>query len=150
VGYRDAGPRGPIRGRAGDRSVSLPGRSRRTGARAGDLAGGGCGGGPGCRGQHLFALYVRSFGHYNAIYGSLGAVIAFMFFVYLSAEFLLLGAEMASEWPRVRDRLERGDTEQGPPFGQQLKAGLRGLWQRAGETPKASLTLLARKTAGDT
>ena len=85
--------------------------------------------------QHLFALYVRSFGHYSTIYGSLGAVIAFMFFVYLSAEFLLFGAETASEWPRVRDRLESGDTEQGPPLRQQLKAGLRGLWKRAGKTP---------------
>ena len=34
--------------------------------------------------QNLFALYVGNFAHYNAIYGSLGAVIAFMFFVYLA------------------------------------------------------------------
>ncbi len=52
--------------------------------------------------QNLFAVYVSNFSHYNAIYGSLGAVIAFMFFVYLAAELLLLGAEMASEWPRLR------------------------------------------------
>ena len=52
--------------------------------------------------QNLFALYVGNFAHYNAIYGSLGAVIAFMFFVYLAAELFLLGAELASEWPRVR------------------------------------------------
>ena len=85
--------------------------------------------------QNLFALYVQSFGHYNAIYGSLGAVIAFMFFVYLSAEFLLLGAEMASEWPRVRDQLERGGTDDdGAPLGQQLKAALRGLWMRSGNS----------------
>ena len=48
-----------------------------------------------------FAFYLRFFGDYDAVYGSLGAVIAFLFFVYLSAVALLLGAEMASEWPRV-------------------------------------------------
>jgi membrane protein len=85
--------------------------------------------------QNLFALYVQSFGHYNAIYGSLGAVIASVFFVYLSAEFLLLGAEMASEWPRVRDQLESGGTdEDGAPLGQQLKDALRGLWMRSGNS----------------
>jgi membrane protein len=83
--------------------------------------------------QNLFALYVRSFGHYNAIYGSLGAVIAFMFFVYLSAEFLLLGAEAASEWPRIRGRLERREAASSTPLGQQLKAGLRGLWVGSGQ-----------------
>lgn len=48
-----------------------------------------------------FALYLRFFGNYDAVYGSLGAVIIFLFFVYLSAVALLIGAEMASEWPRV-------------------------------------------------
>ena len=48
-----------------------------------------------------FAFYLRFFGNYDAIYGSLAAVIIFLFFVYLSAVALLLGAEMASEWPRV-------------------------------------------------
>jgi len=48
-----------------------------------------------------FAIYLRSFGNYDAVYGSLGAAIAFLFFVYLSASVLLLGAEMAAEWPRV-------------------------------------------------
>jgi hypothetical protein len=48
-----------------------------------------------------FAFYLRFFGNYDAIYGSLGAVIIFLFFVYLSAVAMLIGAEMASEWPRV-------------------------------------------------
>lgn len=48
-----------------------------------------------------FALYLRYFGNYDAVYGSLGAAIAFLFFVYISAIVLLLGAEMAAEWPRV-------------------------------------------------
>lgn len=55
--------------------------------------------------ENGFAFYVSRFGHYNAIYGSLGGVIAFMFFVYLSSQLFLLGAEVASEWPRVRAAL---------------------------------------------
>ena len=87
--------------------------------------------------QNLFALYVRNFGRYNAIYGSLGAVIALMFFVYLSAELLLFGAEMASEWPRVRHTLEQGRSEEGSPAGKRVKNALLGLWERprAGRAP---------------
>ena len=53
--------------------------------------------------ENGFAFYVGHFGHYNAIYGSLGGAVAFMFFVYLSAQLFLLGAEIASEWPRAEE-----------------------------------------------
>lgn len=53
-----------------------------------------------------FAVYLAYFGNYNAVYGSLGAIVAFLFFIYLSANMLLFGAEVASEWPRLR--AERG------------------------------------------
>lgn len=49
-----------------------------------------------------FTFYVANFANYNAIYGSLGAVVVFLVFVYLAANILLFGAEIASEWPRVR------------------------------------------------
>ena len=65
-----------------------------------------------------FAVYLRHFGNYDAIYGSLGAVIIFLFFVYLSALALLIGAEMAAEWPRVRRGdydAERAPRGAGPP-----------------------------------
>lgn len=52
--------------------------------------------------KHLFALYLENFARYEAVYGSLGAIAAFLFFVFLAANVLLLGAEVASEWPRVR------------------------------------------------
>nr|MDP8994213.1 YihY/virulence factor BrkB family protein [Pseudomonadota bacterium] len=41
-----------------------------------------------------FAFYVRNFGSYNETYGSLGAVIVFLTWLYLSAYILLLGAEL--------------------------------------------------------
>jgi len=79
--------------------------------------------------ENLFALYIGHFANYNAVYGSLGAIIAFMFFVYLASQLFLLGAEVASEWPRVRRTLERGETPgQGSQPGGGLKRTLRGLW----------------------
>jgi membrane protein len=91
--------------------------------------------------QNLFAFYVGNFAHYNAIYGSLGAVIAFMFFVYLAAELFLLGAEIASEWPRVRDELERdGPAQNGQPLASQTRAALRGLWVHGEEPARAHKT----------
>jgi membrane protein len=53
--------------------------------------------------QYVFALYVGTVSHYNAVYGSLGTIVAFMVWVYLAALALLVGAEVASEYPRVRD-----------------------------------------------
>ena len=51
--------------------------------------------------KHGFAFYLRNFSNYDAVYGSLGAAIALLFFVYLAACVLLFGAEIAAEWPRV-------------------------------------------------
>lgn len=83
--------------------------------------------------ENLFALYVEHFASYNAVYGSIGAVIAFMFFVYLSSLAFLLGAEAASEWPHVRERLADGADEQGPPLSVQVKQIVKGLWARQHE-----------------
>lgn len=44
-----------------------------------------------------FSWYVAHFGHYNATYGSLGAVVGFMTWIWLSLIVILFGAEMDSE-----------------------------------------------------
>ena len=59
--------------------------------------------------QNLFGIYLSNFGNYNAVYGSLGAVIAFLFFVYLSSSLFLVGANAAAATPIVRGELERGE-----------------------------------------
>lgn len=41
-----------------------------------------------------FSYYVGNFGDYDAIYGSIGAVIVLMLYFYISSAVLLLGAEM--------------------------------------------------------
>lgn len=51
--------------------------------------------------QFGFSFYVAHFAHYNKVYGSLGAVVAFLFFVYLASMIFLFGAEVASEYPRL-------------------------------------------------
>jgi membrane protein len=45
----------------------------------------------------LFSWYVGNFGHYNQTYGSLGAVIGFMTWIWLSLIVVLFGAELNSE-----------------------------------------------------
>jgi membrane protein len=45
----------------------------------------------------LFSWYTESFGHFNETYGSLGAVIGFMIWMWLSNVVLLIGAELNAE-----------------------------------------------------
>ncbi|MBX9934716.1 MAG: YihY/virulence factor BrkB family protein [Methylobacterium sp.] len=45
----------------------------------------------------LFSWYVSSFGNYNETYGSLGAVIGFMTWIWISTTIVLLGAELNAE-----------------------------------------------------
>jgi membrane protein len=58
-------------------------------------------------GSALFSIYVSSFGSYDRVYGSLGAVIVLLMWFYVSAVALLLGAAIDAEmehWNRPRRR----------------------------------------------
>ena len=57
-----------------------------------------------------FSIYLEKFGNYDVVFGSLGAVVILMFWIFISANILLLGAEVASEYPRVK----RGDYDKPP------------------------------------
>ena len=48
-------------------------------------------------------LYFEQFADLGAIYGSLGAAMALLIFVYASANVIVFGAEFASEWARADD-----------------------------------------------
>src|SRR4051794_36730780 len=50
----------------------------------------------------LFALYVANFGSYNKTYGSLGGVIVFLTWLWITNIIILLGAEFNSEMERSR------------------------------------------------
>jgi membrane protein len=54
-----------------------------------------------------FAFYVASFGSYNETYGSIGGVIVFLVWLWISNIALLLGAEFNAELERGRE-LEAG------------------------------------------
>ena len=45
----------------------------------------------------LFSWYVANFGNYNETYGSLGAAIGFMTWIWLSTIVVLVGAELNAE-----------------------------------------------------
>ncbi len=62
-------------------------------------------------GSILFTVYVSHFGNYNKTYGSLGAIIALLTWLWLSAYVVLLGAEINAE----SERQTREDTTEGQP-----------------------------------
>lgn len=53
-------------------------------------------------GKRIFTWYVGNMADYNAIYGSVEAIIAFLLWCYLSGQILLLGAEFTAEYSRWR------------------------------------------------
>jgi membrane protein len=59
----------------------------------------------------LFSLYVASFDSYNRVYGSLGAGVGFMTWIWLSVVIMLLGGELNSEMEHQTAR----DTTVGAP-----------------------------------
>lgn len=56
-----------------------------------------------------FVIYVKNFTNYEAVYGTIGAVIALLTWCYFSSIILLLGAELSSEYTKLR-RAERRET----------------------------------------
>jgi membrane protein len=77
--------------------------------------------------QRGFALYLDHFGNYSAVYGSLGAVIIFLVFIYIGAMVFLLGGEYAALWPRVRRGEFDAASGDGRPLGEEIRRFLRGL-----------------------
>jgi uncharacterized BrkB/YihY/UPF0761 family membrane protein len=51
--------------------------------------------------KHVFVWYVQSHSTYTLVYGSLGTLVAFLTWAYLSAFMLLVGGEVASVLPKV-------------------------------------------------
>jgi membrane protein len=53
--------------------------------------------------KHVFTFYVANFTNYALVFGPIGAIIAFLFWLYLSAQILLFGAELAVAAAEERD-----------------------------------------------
>ena len=58
--------------------------------------------------KNLFVFYLDNFANYAKVYGSLGAVIAFLGWTYISSFILILGAEFSSEYERMREGVGQG------------------------------------------
>src|SRR5262249_40292058 len=69
----------------------------------------------------VLEVIFRDFSNYSVIYGSLAGVMTFLFFVYVIAWILLLGAEFAYAWSQPPG-------PPGPPIRRQLLDALRGLF----------------------
>jgi membrane protein len=66
----------------------------------------------------LFSWYVANFGSYNKTYGSLGAIIGFMTWIWISIVVVLIGAKLDAE---MEHQTARDTTE-----GQSKPLGARG------------------------
>ena len=63
-------------------------------------------------GKGLFVWYLNNIATYDLVYGSLTSVIALLFWIYISALILILGAEISSEYGRMRLRQQRGSAQE--------------------------------------
>lgn len=51
--------------------------------------------------KYGFTIYLTNFASYEILYGALGGVVVLLFWVFLSANILIIGAEIANEVPHV-------------------------------------------------
>lgn len=84
-----------------------------------------------------FGLYVANFGNYNATYGSLGAVIVFLTWLYLTAYIVLFGAELNAilELSVGRDKVADKDASADP---ERAQGPLRAVPSPAGRAQQAA------------
>lgn len=52
----------------------------------------------------LFGIYIENFGQYNKLYGSIGALLILLFYLWLNANILLLGYELNATINKLRQR----------------------------------------------
>ena len=75
-------------------------------------------------GSAAFSWYIENFGHYDATYGSLGALFGFLTWLWLSAVIVLLGAELNCEVERRTPPAELGaKAARSPPPAQTRAPG---------------------------
>lgn len=59
---------------------------------------------------YLFGIYIENFSKYNQLYGSIGALLIFLFYIWLNSSVLLLGFELNATLNRLKSK------EQGPSW----------------------------------
>lgn len=53
---------------------------------------------------YFFAIYIRNFSNYNKLYGSIGALLILMIYIWLNSNILLLGFELNSTILRLKNK----------------------------------------------
>ena len=61
-------------------------------------------------GKSVFIFYLENYGTYERVYGTLASVIALLAWTYVSGFIVVIGAEISSEYYRIRMGSERGET----------------------------------------
>jgi hypothetical protein len=100
-----------------------------------------------------FSLYARYFGHYDKVYGTLGAAIAFLFYAYLVGTLILLGAEVVEQYALLKATGQVADTCDLQDLQQQQGSTRNGVPVAAAAAPQHEIPLLvlakdARMPAG--
>ncbi len=65
--------------------------------------------------KSLFVFYLENYATYDKVYGVLAAAVVLMVWAYLSGLVLMIGAEVASEFQRIRQGLPRGQSDASVP-----------------------------------
>lgn len=55
--------------------------------------------------SYIFGIYIENFGQYNKLYGSIGALLILLFYLWLNANILLLGYELNASLNKLRKRV---------------------------------------------
>ncbi len=54
---------------------------------------------------YFFGVYINNFSTYNELYGSLGAILIMMFYIWINSNLLLLGFELNVSLQRLKDKM---------------------------------------------
>ena len=57
---------------------------------------------------YLFGVYIENFSRYNQLYGSIGALLIFLFYIWLNSSLLLLGFELNATLNRFKNSEQEG------------------------------------------
>jgi membrane protein len=58
-------------------------------------------------GRNAFVFYLNNLGNFDQIYGSLASVVVLLVWIFISALILIIGAEVASEFARMKRGIQR-------------------------------------------
>lgn len=75
--------------------------------------------------KYGFTVYLTNFANYEIVYGALGGVVVLLFWVFLSANIVILGAEVANEVPHVL----RDEPRHGRERGREDRSWVSAVWK---------------------